>query len=116
MLLELCEWEWRMSSNEEILQKAIIGIPRVAERIVELPDAQRERAFKAVELSYLQTVSRTDYAEGDARHWVGAVMDTLRAEVADQARDETQVAVGQDGFASVERLMKLLVRPGSASI
>jgi hypothetical protein len=39
-----------MASNDEILQMAIIGIPRVAERIVELPDEQREKAFKAVEL------------------------------------------------------------------
>jgi hypothetical protein len=104
-----------MASNEEKLQKAIIGIPRVAERIAELPDQQREKAFKAVELSYLQTVSDSDYGEGDARHWVGAVMDTLRAEVADQARDETRLAAGHDSFASVERLMKLLVRSGSAA-
>ena len=100
-----------MASKEETLQKAIIGIPRIAERIVKLPDAQREKALKAVELSYLQTVSDTDSAERDARHWVGAVMDTLRAEVADQARDESQLAVGRDGFASLERVMKLLVRP-----
>jgi hypothetical protein len=104
-----------MASNEEIVQKAIIGIPRVAERILELPDEQREEAFKAVELSYLQTASDSDYGEGDARHWVGAVMDTLRAEVADQAREEPQVAVGHDGFSSLERLMKLLLRSGAAT-
>jgi hypothetical protein len=101
-----------MASNEETLQKAIIGIPRIAERIVKLPDAQREQAFKAVELSYLQTVSATAPAADDARHWVGEVMDTLRAEVADQARDEIEVAVDRDGFASLERVMKLLVRSG----
>jgi hypothetical protein len=101
-----------MASDEETLQKAIIGIPRVAERIVKLPDKQREQAFKAVELSYLQTVSHSAPAAGDARHWVGAVMDTLRAEVADQARDETEVAVDRDGFASLERVMKLLVKAG----
>lgn len=99
-----------MASNEEALQKAIIGIPRVAERIVKLPDEQREKALQAVEFSYLQTVSDKDSAEGDARHWVGEVMDTLRAEVADQARDETEVPVSPDGFASLERVMKLLVR------
>ena len=104
-----------MSSSEEIRQKAITGIPRVAERIAELPDEQRERAFKAAELGYLQAALETGYAEGHAKHWVGAVMDTLRAEVADQARDETEVPVGHDGFPSLERLMKLLVRPGSAS-
>ncbi len=99
-----------MASNDEALQKAIIGIPRVAERIVKLPDEQREKALKAVELSYLQTVSDTAPATGDACHWVGDVMDTLRAEVADQARDETEVTVGCDGFASLERVMKLLVK------
>jgi hypothetical protein len=101
-----------MASNEETLQKAIIGIPRVAERIVRLPDEQREKALKAVELSYLQTVSDTAPAEDDARHWVGEVMDTLRAEVADQARDEPVVTAGPDGFASLERVMKLLVKAG----
>jgi len=99
-----------MASNEETLQKAIIGIPRIAERIVKLPDAQRETALKAVELSYLQTVSDTTPAADDARHWVGEVMDTLRAEVADQTRDETGIAANPDAFASVERVMKLLVR------
>ena len=99
-----------MASNEESLQKAIIGIPRVAERIVKLPDEQREKALRAVELSYLQTVSDADSAAGETRHWVGEVMDTLRAEVADQVRDETQVAVGHGNFASLERVMKLLVK------
>jgi hypothetical protein len=97
-----------MASNEEALQKAIIRIPRVAERIVKLPDEQREKALKAAELSYLQTVSDLAPAKDDARHWVGEVMDTLRAEVADQARDETEVAA----FASLERVMKLLVKSG----
>jgi hypothetical protein len=104
-----------MASSEEILQKAITGIPRVAERIVELPDEQRERAFRAAELSYLQAALETDYAERNARHWVGAMMNTLRAEVADQARDEASVTVDRDGFASVERLMKLLVSSRSTS-
>ena len=99
-----------MASNEESLQKAIIGIPRVAERIVKLPDEQREKAFQAVELSYLRTVSDADSAAGEGRHWVGEVMDTLRAEVADQARDETAVTVGHGNFASLERVMKLLVK------
>ena len=104
-----------MASSEDILQKAIVGIPRVAERIAELPDAQWEQAFKAVERSYLQTVLDSDYAEGDARQWVGAVMHTLRAEVADKALNDTQADAGHDGFASLERLMKLLVRSNSAA-
>jgi predicted GTPase len=104
-----------VASSEEILQMAIIGIPRLAERIIELPDEQRERALKAVEQSYLQTVLDTDSAEDEARQWVGRMMDTLRAEVADRARDETEITVGHEHFASLERLMKLLVRPGPAT-
>jgi len=104
-----------MASSEEILQRAIIGIPRVAERIAKLSAAQREQAFKAAELSYLRTALDSDCAEGEARHWVEAVMDTLRAEVADQAPDETEVPLGHDGFASLERVMKLLVRSRSAA-
>lgn len=71
-----------MASNEEAIHTAIIGIPRVAKRIVGLPDEQRQKAFDAVEQSYLKTVIESDCAEDDARHWVGTVMDTLRAEVA----------------------------------
>jgi hypothetical protein len=104
-----------MSSNKEILQQTIVGIPRVAERIVELPEEQRQKAFEAVQRSYLQTVLDLDYAEAEARDWVGAVMDTLRAEVDEQARDEPQVPVDHDGFASLERTMKLLVRAGAGS-
>jgi len=100
-----------MATDDEMLQRAIIGIPRVAARIVKLPDEQKAKALEAVELSYLQTVSNADCTESHARDWVGAVMDTLRAEVADRARDET----GHDGFASVERLMKLLVGSGPAA-
>ena len=101
-----------MASNEEALQKAIIGIPRIAARIVKLPDEQREKALRAVELSYLQTVTEKTAAESDARHWVDEVMGTLRAEVADQARDDTETAARPDGFASLERVMKLLVKAG----
>jgi hypothetical protein len=55
-----------MTSNEEVLQMVIIGIPRVAERIAEHPDAQRASAFKAVETSYLQTLLDLEYVKGDA--------------------------------------------------
>ena len=104
-----------MASNEEILQGAIVGIPRVAERIMKLPGEQRQKALEAVEQSYLRTVMDLDYADDDARHFVGAVMDALRAEVAHQAGDEHEVAVGHESFASLERLMKLLVRSSAAT-
>ena len=104
-----------MASNEEVLQMVIIGIPRVAERIAELPNEQRESAFKAVETSYLQTLLDLEYAEGDAHHWTATVMDVLRAEVVDPAREESQATDSDDGFASIERLMKLLVRARPAA-
>jgi hypothetical protein len=98
-----------MASNEDILQSAILGIPRVADKIVKLADEQRQKAFDAVEQSYLQTAMESDCAEYDVRHFVGAIMDTLRAEVEDQVREEAQPAASHDGFASLERIMKLLV-------
>ena len=104
-----------MASNEEILQGAITGIPRVAERIMHLPDEQRQRALEAVERSYLRSVMDLDYADDDAKHFVGAVMDTLRAEVAHHAGDEEEVAVSHESFASLEQLMKLLVRSSKAT-
>jgi hypothetical protein len=100
-----------MASNEEILQMVIIGIPRVAERIAELRGEHRESAFKAVAASYLQTLLDLEYAEGEAQHWIGTVMDILRAEVVDQTREQSQATDTDDGFASIERLMKLLVQP-----
>jgi hypothetical protein len=105
-----------MASNTETLQKAILGIPRVAERVGDLPEEKREKALKAVELSYLRTVLESDYTESDAQGWVSTVMDTLRAELADQVRHKSQVTVDRDGFASLERLIKLLVAPGPAPL
>ena len=52
----------------------------------------------------------SDYAEADARNWVGAIMDGLRAEVEEQSQHQTQVTGEHDGFACLERTMRLLVR------
>jgi len=101
-----------MSSNKEILQTAIIGIPRVAERILELPEEQRQQALDAVEQSYLRTVID---AGDDGRQWVDKCMDALRAEVEAQTRHASETTAGYDSFASLERTMKLLVRAGSAT-
>jgi hypothetical protein len=102
-----------MASNEDILQRAIIGIPHVAEKIVKLSDEQRQKAYEVVEQSYLQTVIGSDYAEGDARYFVDVVMDTLRAEVTDRVRNEA--GGGHDNFVSLERVMKLLVNTASVA-
>jgi len=99
-----------MSSSKEILEQTVIGIPRVAERIVELPEETRQKAFNAVEQTYLQTARDLDYAEADARNWVNVIMDGLRAEVAERIGREAQVAADDDDFASLERTMKLLVK------
>jgi hypothetical protein len=104
-----------MASDGDILQTAIIGIPRVAEKIVKLPHEQRQKAFEAVEQSYLQTVMHSHCAEDDARHFIGAVMDTLRAEVADQVREEAHTTADHDNFQSLQRIMKLLVSTGPAA-
>jgi hypothetical protein len=101
-----------MASDGDILQTAIIGIPRVAEKIVKLPHELRQKAFEAVERSYLQTVMHSRCDEDHARHFVGAVMGTLRAEVADQAREKVETTGSHDNFQSLQRIMKLLANPG----
>jgi hypothetical protein len=80
-----------MASNEEIFELTISGIPRVAETIASLSDEQKATAFQAVEQAYLRAVLDLDYSDADARNWVGAVMENLRAEVAERGRPEAAV-------------------------
>jgi hypothetical protein len=70
------------SSESEILEAAVAGIPRLAKTIAEIPTALRERAFEAVERSYQRTVQDLGHAEADAQIWTSAVMCRLRSQVA----------------------------------
>ena len=101
-----------MASNDEILQSVILGIPRIAKRIVELPEGQRETAFAAVENTYLHTAMDSNYAEVDARDWVNGIMNCLRSEVDERVRRDKQVT-DYDGFATLERTLGLLARVGA---
>lgn len=67
--------------REEILRAVIAGIPKVAREVAAVPPEERAGVLDAAERSYLQTTKDMGYTENDARPWVSAVMDRLRAEV-----------------------------------
>lgn len=53
-----------ISEQEEILEAAVAGIPRVAEVVASIPEEDREMAFEAAERSYLQTAHDLYRGEG----------------------------------------------------
>ena len=70
--------------DEEILEAAIAGLPRVAEVVASIPEEDRARALDAVESTYWQTVRGLGYEEGPAESWVSAMMLRLQAKVVEQ--------------------------------
>jgi len=69
--------------DDDVLEKAIGGIPRVARIIVGMPPDERRKALGAVEYSYRRTALELGFAEGQARGWASVVMLSLRAEMQD---------------------------------
>jgi hypothetical protein len=67
--------------DDDVLEKAIGGIPRVARIIVGMPPDERRKALDAVEYSYRRTALELGFAEGQARGWASVVMLSLRAEM-----------------------------------
>jgi hypothetical protein len=74
-----------ISEEEEILEAAVAGIPRVAEVVASIPEEDRGRALNAAARSYWETVRNLGYEEGPVQSWVSAVMLRLQAEVKKQA-------------------------------
>jgi putative ABC transport system permease protein len=71
------------SEAEKILEAAeavVAGIPRVAKTIAEIPMEGRERAFKAAERVYQQTLRDLGYPEAAAQRWALAAMSRLRSQ------------------------------------
>ena len=53
-----------ISEEEEILEAAVTGIPRVAEAVASIPEKARAKALAAVESTYRQTMLDLGYEEG----------------------------------------------------
>ena len=70
-----------ISEEEEVLEAAVAGIPRVAEVVASIPDEDRARALDAVESSYRQTVRDLGYEDALIESWVSAAMLRLQSEV-----------------------------------
>ena len=67
--------------EEEVLEAAIIGLPRVAQAIAQMPEENRTTALKAAERSYCQTAADLGYGAGQANGWAATVMARLRGEI-----------------------------------
>jgi hypothetical protein len=73
-----------ISEEEEILEAAVTGIPRIAEAVASIPEKARAKALAAVESTYQQTMLDLGYEEGHAESWVSAMMLRLQAKVSEQ--------------------------------
>jgi len=73
------------SEEEEILEAAVAGIPRIAEVVASIPEGDRGKALDAAARSYRETVRNLGYDEGPIQSWVSAVMLRLQTEVKKQA-------------------------------
>ena len=73
-----------ISEEEEILEAAVAGIPRVAKTLASIPEKARAKALTAVESTYRQTMLDLGYEQGPAESWVSAMMLRLQAKVAEQ--------------------------------
>ena len=73
-----------ISEEEEVLEAAVAGIPKVAEVVASIPEKARAKALDAVKSTYRQTMLDLGYEEGPAEGWVSAMMLRLQAEVKEQ--------------------------------
>jgi hypothetical protein len=68
-------------TKAEMLEKAIDGLPRIADALFAVPEHARSKALTAVEDSYRQTALGLGCKDGEAQTWVDAIMFRLRSEV-----------------------------------
>jgi hypothetical protein len=67
--------------HDEVFERAMTGLPRIARTIIEMPADERPKALHAVEHSYRKTARGLGFGESQARGWATVVMASLRAEM-----------------------------------
>ncbi len=67
--------------EEETLEAALAGIPRVAEAISAMPVEDMAKALEAAEHSYYQTALDLGYGEAQAKGWAATIMVRLLEEL-----------------------------------
>jgi hypothetical protein len=108
-----------ISEEEEILEAAVAGIPRVAEVVASIPEEDRRRALYAAARSYWETVRNLGYEEGLIQSWVSAVMLRLQTEVKKQASTkQSPLKILQDELVKAatgldNNFREPLARPGT---
>lgn len=79
------------SEDEDILEVAVAGIPRIAEAVATTDEEAQAKALKAVENSYRQAARDFGYDENRIQSWVSTIMALLRAEIAMRALAKRKV-------------------------
>jgi DNA-directed RNA polymerase specialized sigma24 family protein len=69
------------SEEEESLEAAVAGIPRIADAVAANPDGVRAKVLEAVENSYRQAAHDLGYDEERVQSWVSTIMLRLQAEL-----------------------------------
>ena len=92
-----------ISEEEEILEAAVAGLPRVAEAVASIPEGDRAKALEAAESAYRQVVQDLGYEAGSVESWVSTIMLQLKTELNKQelAR-QTPTQTVQEEFVRAE--------------
>ena len=69
------------AEDVDVLEKVVIGLPRVAEAFVSLAPEDKERALAAVERAYQKAATEFGYRQDQAEGWAATIMADLRAEI-----------------------------------
>jgi DNA-directed RNA polymerase specialized sigma24 family protein len=86
-----------VDTRDEALQRAIIGLPQVAEAIAALPADARSKALTAVEHSYRQSAQDLGCSDDETQSWVEAMMFRLRNEVDKRQSPEQKIVGDSEG-------------------
>jgi hypothetical protein len=69
----------------EVLERAVVGLPQVAEALVPLAPEDKERALAAVERAYQKAATEFGYSQPEAEGWAANITLDLRAEIEKQS-------------------------------
>jgi hypothetical protein len=72
------------AKDVEVLERVVVGLPRVAEALVPLAPDDKERALAAVERAYQKAATEFGYSQPEAEDWAATIMSELRAELEKQ--------------------------------
>jgi hypothetical protein len=73
------------AEDVEVLERVVVGLPRVAEALVPLGPDDKERVLSAVKRVYQKAATEFGYSQPEAEGWAANIMLDLRAEIEKQS-------------------------------